>query len=449
MKRVWIGLLSVFLVMGWSGRGVAADKPDLHKEIELLKERIQELEQRLEEQEAAGKKQAVKTEKTIGEKIEETLEERFGTLSLHGGMVLYYQGSHVNELDGENADSPSGAGFAGDLELSWKPAAPAFENGEFYVRVHSANGSGADRDGTPNSPVNVLLGNLNTIADDDSGEGPETGIKMLEAYYTQEFWEGKFGVLAGKTEELHFLDQNAFANDQNSQFVGKPFVNNTVLDSENEYTPVVGATFKPAEIFSASLVGASTSRPVLEDTPLADKQKSKYDNVFSTPFLGVQATVSPKLGELQGNYRLYGWWAGYDHSKLNSDREPIPGEDSKGWGVGVSADQQVTESVGLFGRFGYNNEDVYIVEWEASGGLNLKGLVPGRDDDNIGLGFAALVPGNRYSKDDPECHLELYYRIVVTENLAFTPDLQYVWNPGGDSDNDPIFAPMIRGVFNF
>ena len=246
-----------------------------------------------------------------------------------------------------------------------------------------------------------------------------------------------------------FLDGNSFANNDKKQFVGKPFVNNSVLDSDSEYTTLIGGEFKPSELLAFSVLGTSTSRPNVEGTPLENTAKSRYDNVFSTPFLGSQVTVSPKFGELEGNYRLYGWYAGYNHSKLDSDRNPIDGEKAKGWGLGISADQQITEMIGLFGRFGWNNDDVYVVQWEASGGVNLKGLVPGRGEDNLGLGFAALTPGDRYSENDPEYHLELYYRIAVTENLAFTPDLQHVWNPGGDSDNDGIFAGMVRGEFNF
>ena len=155
------------------------------------------------------------------------------------------------------------------------------------------------------------------------------------------------------------------------------------------------------ELLALSVVGTSTSRPNVEGTPLQDTAKSKYDNVFSTPFLGSQLTVSPKFGELEGNYRLYGWYAGYNHSKLDSDRNPIDGRKAKGWGIGISADQQVTPMIGLFGRFGWNNDDVYVVGWEASGGVNLKGLIPGRSEDNLGVGFAALTPGDRYSAERP------------------------------------------------
>jgi hypothetical protein len=414
-----------------------------------LKQKIVELEQKLQEQKIAQQKYARKVAEEVHEEIDEHLEERFGTLELHGGAVLYYQGSQVHQLDGENADSPSGAGFTGDLELTWKPGVPLFENGEFYTRVHAGKGTGADRGGNANNPVNVLLANLNTIADDNSGEGDDTSLRLLEARYTHAFMDGIASTTGGKLKLEYFMDQNEFACSEKSQFVGKPFVNNSVFDSENEYAPVLGGTFKPAEFFALSPVAGSTSRPLLEDTPLSDKQKSKYDNVFSTPLLGAQATFSPKIGELKGNYRFYGWSAGYEHSKLDRDRNPIGGKDAKGWGLGLSADQQVTEMVGLFGRLGYNNKDVYVTTWEASGGLNLKGLIPGRAEDNLGLGFAALIPDSRYNENDPEYHLELYYRIAVTEHLAFSPDLQYVWNPGGDSNNDGIFAGMLRAEFNF
>lgn len=448
MKKCLRILMALLFITALNSRALA-DNAQILKEIQSLKERIEELEEKLEEQESLSKRQAAKTEAGIEDKIGEALEERFGTLEIHGGAVLYYQDSATDELNGEKADSPSGAGLAADLELTWKPALPVVEDGSFYVRIHAGDGTGADRSGGGRiKPAEVLLANLNTIADDNT-DGNDTGLDLVEAHYTHNFFDETLSVTAGKAKNLLFLDGNAFANNERQQFVGKPFVNNSVLDSESEYTPLVGGEFKASERFAFSVVATSTSRPNVEGTPLEHTAKSKYDNAFSTPFLGSQLTVSPKFGELEGNYRLYGWYAGYDHSRLDKTRDPIDGKKDKGWGVGISADQRVTEAIGLFGRFGWNNEDVYVVKWEASGGVNLKGLIPGRDEDAMGLGFAWLAPAHRYDPNDPECHLELYYRIAVTENLAFTPDLQYVWNPGGDSDNDGVFAGMVRAEFNF
>jgi hypothetical protein len=430
------------------GSEAYGNPPDLAQEIEALKQKVAELEQQLNQQKAAQQKVERRIAEKIHEEVEEHLDERFGSLEIHGGAILYYQGSQTGKLDGEHADSPSGAGFTADLELTWKPALPLLEDGQFYARIHAGDGTGADRSGSRNNnPVNVLLANLNTIADDNTGG--DTGLNLLEAHYTHEFFDNTIKMTGGKAKNLMFLDGNAFANNEKQQFVGKPFVNNSVLDSESEYTPLLGADFKPIDLLTLSVVGTSTSRPLVEGTPLADTAKSKYDNVFSTPFLGSQLTVSPKFGELAGNYRLYGWWAGYNHSKLDSDRNPVAGRSEKGWGLGISADQQITENIGLFGRFAWNNDDVYVVQWEASGGLSLKGLIPSRENDTLGFGVAFLTPGNRYRQNDPEIHFEAYYRIAVTEHLAFSPDLQYVLNPGGDSHNDGIWAGMIRGEFNF
>ena len=446
MKTLFAAVMALVLV---SGAPALASPADLAKDIEMLKQKITDLERQLQEQRVAQKKAIRQIDEKIHEEVEEHFEERFGTLEIHGGAVLYYQGSEAGELDGLHADSPSGAGFTADLELTWKPALPLMEDGKFYARIHAGDGSGADRTGNRNNnPANVLLANLNTIADDNTG-GNDTSLNLLDAYYTHEFFDKTLKVTGGKAKNLMFLDCNAFANNDRQQFVGKPFVNNSVLDSESEYTPLLGGELKPTELMALSLVATSTSRPNVEGTPLEDTAKSKYDNVFSTPFIGSQLTLSPKFGELEGNYRLYGWWAGYNHSKLDSDRNALAGRAEKGYGVGISADQQLSQIIGVFGRFAWNNDEVYVVEWEASGGLSLKGLIPKRDEDVLGLGVAALIPGDRYAQNDPEWHFELYYRIAVTENLAFSPDLQYVINPGGDSNNDPVFAGMLRAEFNF
>ena len=272
MKKGWIVLCALLFVTSISGRALA-DNATILKEIQAMKERIEELEQKLEEQESLAKRQAPKTEKNIEEKIGEALEERFGTLEIHGGAILYYQDSRTDELDGAKADSPSGAGFTADLELTWKPALPLVEDGKFYARVHAGDGTGADRGGRPNNPVNVLLANLNTIADDNSG-GNDTGLNLLEAHYTHEFFDKTLNVTAGKAKSLLFLDGNAFANNDRKQFVGKPFVNNSVLDSESEYTPTIGGEWKPLELLAFSLLGTSTSRPNVEGTPLENTAKS-------------------------------------------------------------------------------------------------------------------------------------------------------------------------------
>ena len=145
---------------------------------------------------------------------------------------------------------------------------------------------------------------------------------------------------------------------------------------------------------------------------------------------------------MQGNYRIYGWGAPYKHIKTNAKGR------EEGWGVGLSLDQQVTQCLGLFGRLGYGNKEAYDVNWFWSVGADLKGLLPSRDEDHLGVGIAGLT-GDVQPDDGTELHAEAYYRIFLTDNFAISPDFQYVVNPRGNSDNGGIFVGMLRGEFTF
>ena len=57
MKNGWIVLCALLCIAGTSGRALA-DNATILKELQSMKERIQELEQKLEEQELLAKRQA-------------------------------------------------------------------------------------------------------------------------------------------------------------------------------------------------------------------------------------------------------------------------------------------------------------------------------------------------------------------------------------------------------
>lgn len=236
-----------------------------------------------------------------------------------------------------------------------------------------------------------------------------------------------------------FIDDNAFANDEYTQFVGKPFVNNPMFDSEDEFGPVMAAQISPWKPLKFTFLYASTTRPYLPEY----QQKSIWNNIFDTPFLAGQLTFSPNLFGYDGNYRVYGWGATYEHDKISGNGT------AEGWGIGLSFDQMVHEKVGLFARFGYSNEEVYEAPWFWSVGANFKGLIPHRDEDEIGLGVAGLEANSDLGYNGTELHLEAYYRIVLSEYFSISPDIQFVANPLGNSSNQNIVAGMLKGQFSF
>jgi len=458
------GIALIVVLFAFAATGWCADA-GLSSELEFLKNRVAELEARLNEHEAqqvAGDCQipvrggelktiekSIKNQETRKEEkgtesktparlpvrgeelktIKDTIMERLGTLSIHGAVLGYYQGRNDPTIDDRDYSGANGAGFVADLELAFQP----FRNGELFMRIHAGEGEGADKDLAEDGG---LFANLNTIADDNPGDD---GLSLLEVFYTQTFCNERYLFAIGKTEQVLFIDDNTFANDEYAQFVGKPFVNNPMLDSEVEYGPLMAAQASPWEQLTLTFLYESTSRPNREE----DMQKSIWSNVFDTPFLAAQATYSPKLFGLQGNYRLYGWGATYDHYKISGD------DTAKGWGVGLSLDQMVHEKLGLFARFAYSNEDVYEAPWLWSVGTSLKGLIPYREEDEIGLGIAGLEANGDLGYNGTEIHFEGYYRFVLSEHFSITPDIQFVANPRGESSNDNVVAGMLKGQFTF
>ncbi|MCZ6699368.1 MAG: carbohydrate porin, partial [Planctomycetota bacterium] len=129
------------------------------------------------------------------------------------------------------------------------------------------------------------------------------------------------------------------------------------------------------------------------------------------------------------------------------------------WGIYYNFDQYLyteeedpTQGVGLFGRFGWNTGDANPFETFYSVGVGGKGIVPKRDNDTFGLGYYYLdmsddIPALANQKS--EQGVELYYNFEVTPWLHITPDLQVIIDPGGNSDRDVAIAAGVRAHVTF
>jgi len=428
------GLILATLFTLSTTNSFAQTNEEVLRELQLLKQKIQMLEKQLKEKN--------KREEEVAKEVEE-IKEKLGSLEIHGGVRLYYQGASVGTVDGESLSNPSGTGYNADLKISFKPNS----NGQFYLRLHGGSGKGADE--IFDKKDDVLFANLNTLADDNPENEGE--FRLLEAYYSREFFDGKLNLVVGKTEPFIMIDDNEYANDETTQFVGKPFVNNPILDGEDIFAPMLGVSLSPVDKLEIDAVVQSNDQSSLSwnGKEWVVKDKDIYSSVFDKPFYAVQLKYSPEIGGLPGNYRIYYWNDSAEHIKINeptdnSNRKPSTGD---GWGVGISIDQKISENVGVFARASWANDDVYEVEQFYSLGASIDGIIPSRPKDTLGLGVAALIPNDKLKNDDTEYHFEGYYRIEVSENFHITPDIQYVVNPHGNSDNDNIFAGMVRAEF--
>ncbi|MEI8309881.1 MAG: carbohydrate porin [Verrucomicrobiota bacterium] len=101
------------------------------------------------------------------------------------------------------------------------------------------------------------------------------------------------------------------------------------------------------------------------------------------------------------------------------------------------------QGLGWFARAGFTPPDRNFLDFYFDTGLTYKGLIPGRDNDTMSIGFAYghLSNGARSSlrsqdinPTDSEMVVELTYQAPVTRWLIVQPDLQYFINPGANSE---------------
>ena len=141
------------------------------------------------------------------------------------------------------------------------------------------------------------------------------------------------------------------------------------------------------------------------------------------------------------------------------------------YGYVVSLEQALTDEVGLFGRWSWNdgkNEIMAFTDIDASLslGLSIKGAKWGRPDDVIGVGGAinslstdhrdflaagGLGPliGDGALNYRRERILESYYAYALNKQLTLTADYQLVTNPAFNADRGPvhIFSGRFHGEF--
>lgn len=327
-------------------------------------------------------------------------------ISLSGGMVGVLQGSIGNDPK-DYADVVG----RGDLVFNFKVG----ENTIAVIDVEATGGDGIDsRIGTFSA--------LNGVA----GSTGDT-VRFREAWVEHAAFNDRLVLTAGKIDMSNYFDSNAVANDENGQFLAGAFVHSAVLPF-----PANG----PGARLEAKLTESVTFGLGYGSGDADSEDSSDSADIFDHGFGIAELAYKCKAGELEGNYRAY---ASLDGS--NPDTK-------KGVAFGVSLDQQITDKLTLFARYGQSNEDVYELKQAWSAGGQYAGLIPNRNDDVLGFAYGQIqaiadVAGSQ------EKLAEVYYKYKVNEQIEVSPVLQYLINPAGDSSRDNVVALALRTQISF
>lgn len=428
-SRATISLAALLFAAGLFGfaDSCRAGERSIEEEIAELKARIMQLEKRLAEQ-----KKTIERQESRIEHIDTHLLHRkdamgfvLDGLRIGAGATLVVQGTENANATRRKGDDTTDATYSIDLEAEKKIGEP----GLAFLLLEAGQGEGLDGD-----ELN-LFGGVNADAGDSNAN-----VQVTEFWYEHNFLDGMLVATAGKLDPTVYLDPNAIANDETAQFLGGTFRNSTALEFPDDSGPGVRLAFAPADWVELTIGGFDDN--------------GDWEDVVDDSFLFGQISLRPKFFGHEGNYRFYVWHDNSDHVKLldsSRNREP-------NYGLGLSFDQQLTDIISLFTRFGWEDPRVSTIEYAWSAGGQITGRLWRRDKDVFGIALGQSIPGDEYGRagnpGHQESHLEAYYNIYINDHLSISPDLQVIWNPNGVSRGDEgradtVYVFGLRGQLNF
>ena len=108
-------------------------------------------------------------------------------------------------------------------------------------------------------------------------------------------------------------------------------------------------------------------------------------------------------------------------------------------GVVLSGNYTFENDLMVFGRLGWSDGKDPIAKRGATGGLIWR---PGLYDDLIGVAATWAEPVTVGLEN--QTTLEAFYRLDVSDNLALTADVQYLENPGFNTEDPIVFGLRLR-----
>ncbi len=337
------------------------------------------------------------------------------TLSLNGILSGAVQCQDITNAPEENTCETA---VPFQPSLTYRPS----NQDTFYLKLGFTSGNGL------NNVTPFVITPWGADMEDDvenvNGSGRD---HLLEAWYRHFFalqQSNSLELTLGIIDGSRYLDQNAYANDEYTQFMNPALSNapNTFLPSYD--LGVAAEWFLHNWSFAAVVM---------------DVHQYTTDDKYL--FYGLQAayTLNTNLGI--GNYRIL----------LNGDRnliDEVGQSKQKNDLLILSLDQALGKTVGVFTRLGWRLDDEPI-NYHAiySAGIDIKGTAWARERDNIGIGYAYLSGGSRNIIRTQIA--ETYYRLVATDYLALTADIQYMRDEKVSNNNPKGFIYGLRVAIEF
>lgn len=273
----------------------------------------------------------------------------------------------------------------------------------------------------------ILTGDANEdlSANVGSGFGLNDDLDNTDIAVTELWWTLPAGrwldrepdaltLTVGKIDQTVYFDQNAVANDETTQFLATPFVNNPAIAfpdnglGANMRYQMNEAIYLTAGLGDADAVAKRSGFNTLD-----------ADHLFVAAELGADL----RLFDQPGRYRVTLW---------HSD----PSDAGSGAGIAFNFDQHLSEQLLAFGRFASADDGPADFDAFAAAGLGITGPL-GRADDLFAVGYAW---GRPTGGDDTEQLIETFYRLQLTDWAALSPHVQVILDPASGTEDTAVTA---------
>jgi len=318
------------------------------------------------------------------------------------GGIIAGVGQYQSISDAPGFENEGRGALVFQPEISFTPT----DSDELFAKFGFGAGNGLMEEGRSPFMIAPWAADVQDDYKDINGRNRDY---LLTAWYKHTFRFGEdhtLGTTGGIIDATDYMDENAFANDEFTQFMNAALVNgpSAFLPSYD-----IGGVIE-WEIDGFSVKGLAMALG-------SNGEEGDLDQPYN--FYGMQFAYTVDFGLGEGNYRVI-------VDTTSSDFSNVAGTKKERLSCTlISFDQQLGEILGAWVRFGWQDDEAAIDYKDIyTGGLNISGNLWGRDCDNIGIGYAHLRGGNLDVNHTDI--FEIYSRFAVNDIFAVTGDVQYM-----------------------
>lgn len=310
-------------------------------------------------------------------------------------------------------------------------------------------------------------------------------LRLYELWYEHRFWNDRWSIRAGQSiadEEFSFTSSGG--DFLNSAFGWPAFISANVVNTGPAFfvaTPgarlrwdATEALYFQSGVYDGDSFDDASGNPRVNRSGMHVHLNSDQ-GMFAIGEAGYRWNSAANTAGLPGSVKAGAWLHTGDFPSNFHDENGgqlartglAPRTHAQTFGAYLAGEQMIwreqpeeEQGVWIFGRVGGAPRDRAFFEFAADFGLSFVGLLPGRDEDILGLGFVharisrdlraferldSELSGAPYAAfSDHESVLEAFYSFRPTDWWSIQPDIQWIVNPGGSAALSDALVVGIR-----